>query len=228
MDTIIRGTAGEVVPEVLIGAWVTRVVAVMTMAVPKRESTFSTAGFGNWPWVTRKASEEFHSDCVVKIFESGQETKMVWGAFCRTTRSKLVFIPSKVKVDSTFYVNNIMHPHLVPLWYQCCEKYDWVTVIEDGAPGHKDYSIQYRNLNVLEATKWPAQSPDLNLIEALWLDMENELGETWGRIGDIKTLERALSMVWNAIPNQRLESLIRTMPEHLQAAIDADGGVTRY
>ena len=28
------------------------------------ESTFSTAGFGNRPWVTRKPSEEYHPDCV--------------------------------------------------------------------------------------------------------------------------------------------------------------------
>ncbi|KAG0129623.1 hypothetical protein HOY82DRAFT_487973 [Tuber indicum] len=53
----------------------------------------------------------------------------------------------------------------------------------------------------MEATKWPAQSPDLNLIETLLLDMENELGETWGRVGNIETLERTLIMVWNSIPN---------------------------
>ncbi|KAG0130857.1 hypothetical protein HOY82DRAFT_459952, partial [Tuber indicum] len=99
---------------------------------------------------------------------------------------------------------------------------------EDGAPGHKGYAIQYRNLNQVETTRWPAQSPDLNLIEALWLDMENELGETWGRIGDMATLERALNAVWNAIPTERLEGLIKSMLERLQAVIDADGGATRY
>jgi len=42
------------------------------------------------------------------------------------------------------------------------------------------------------------------------------------------TLEIALNTVWQAIPNKRLESLIRSIPQLLQAVIDADGGATRY
>src|SRR5437879_6558930 len=121
-----------------------------------------------------------------------------------------------------------MYPQLVPFWHRCCEAYGWVTVVEDGAPGHKGFTKHYRNLNQVETTQWPAQSPDLNLIEALWLDLENELGEIWGMIGDIPTLEAALNAVWNAIPDERLEGLIRSMPQHLQAVIEADGGPTRY
>jgi len=67
--------------------------------------------------------------------------------------------------------------------------------MEDGALGHKGFATQYRQRNGIETIRWPAQSPDLNLIEALWLDMENELGETWGRIGDLRTLEIALNTV---------------------------------
>ena len=177
------------------------------------KSTFSTAGFGNRPWVTRKATQEYHVDYVDETFESGRQSKIVWGAFCGTLKSKLVFVPTKAKVDSSFYVTKIMYPSLVPFWHRSCELYGWTTVVEDGAPEHKGFSIRYGDLNGIETTHWPAQSPDLNLIEHLWLDMENELGETWGRIGDIATLEAALTAVWYGIPNERLESLIRSMPE---------------
>ena len=43
------------------------------------------------------------------------------------------------------------------------------------------------------------QSPDLNLIEALWMDMETELGETWGRVGDIEVLQACLKAAWESI-----------------------------
>lgn len=61
------------------------------------ESSFSTSGFGHRPWVTRKADEEYHKDCVDEVFDSGRKSKMVWGAFCGTTKSSLVFIPGMAK-----------------------------------------------------------------------------------------------------------------------------------
>jgi len=72
------------------------------------------------------------------------------------------------------------------------------------------------------------QSSDLNLIEAVWLDMELELGEGWGQIGDIPVLEAALQTVWQGIPGDRLQGLIHSMPQRLQAVIDAEGGPTAY
>lgn len=153
---------------------------------------------------------------------------MVWGAFCGTLKSDLVFIPGKAKIDSVLYVETVMEPHLITFWHRTCEEYGWVGIMEDGAPGHKGAARQYRQLNEMESIKWPAQSPDLNLIEALWLDMESELGETWSRIGDIPALERALDIVWQRISCERLLELIDSMPQWLQAVIDAEGGAIVY
>lgn len=126
------------------------------------------------------------------------------------------------------YVETIMEPYLVPFWHHCCEEYGWAKVVEDGAPGHKKFAIQYRKLNEMDVIDWPAQSPDLNLIEALWMDMETELGETWGRVGDVQTLQAVLWQVWENIRKERLSSLVQSMPARLQAVIDAQGGATLY
>ncbi|KAF8535801.1 hypothetical protein BDD12DRAFT_750659, partial [Trichophaea hybrida] len=86
----------------------------------------------------------------------------------------------------------------------------------------------YRELNKVDTVQCLAQSQDLNLIEALWMDMETELGNTWGRIGDNPTLEACLTAVWKALPEKWLEDLIRSIPQRLQAVIDAEGGATAY
>jgi len=153
---------------------------------------------------------------------------MVWGAFCGRIKSDLVFIPGKATMDSALYVENVMEPHVVPFWHECREAYGWVAVMGDGVPGHKGFAKNYRQLNAMEHIPLPAQSPDLNLIEALWLDMEMELGETWAWIGDIPALERALNTVWQGIPGDRLERLIDSMAQWLQALINAEGGSTPY
>ena len=66
---------------------------------------------------------------------------------------------------------------------------------EDNAPGHKGYAKAYRGLNGMETLEWPAESPDLNLIEACWGDVETELGEIWERAADVEALQLYLAVL---------------------------------
>ncbi|RPA91301.1 hypothetical protein L873DRAFT_1714619, partial [Choiromyces venosus 120613-1] len=75
---------------------------------------------------------------------------------------------------------------------------------------------------------WPPQSLDLNLIEALWGDMETELGETFGWIKDIEVIIRVVKAIWDSIEISRLDGLIRSMPERLKAVIAAGSLATAY
>lgn len=192
------------------------------------ESYFSTIGFGHRPWVIRNAGEEDHPDCMDDIEKSGRKGVMVWGAFCGTMKSELVFVPNKVTLDSATYTEYILDPCLIPFWHQACEAYGWVMVVEDGAPGHQKFAKLCREKNGVDSMPWPAQSPDINLIERLWADMETELGETWGRIDNLELMKEALKAVWDSITESRLEELIRSMPDRLQAIIDVEGAATRY
>ncbi|RPA92782.1 transposable element Tcb2 transposase, partial [Choiromyces venosus 120613-1] len=74
---------------------------------------------------------------------------------------------------------------------------------------------------------WPSKSPDINLIEHIWEYKKHDISN-WKFVGGRRTLEKALNIVWNAIQNERFKSLIRTMPECLQAIIDTRGGATQY
>ena len=134
------------------------------------------------------------------------------------------FVSGKAKLDSAAYVTTIMEPHLDPLWNRRCEEYGRTVVVEDGVPGHKGHSKGYRELNGMGVIPWPPQSPDLNLIGALWGDrVRADLGKG-ERSGDTGA---AVKAAWDSITEERLEELIRSMPAQLQAVIDA-GHPTPY
>ncbi|RPB22313.1 hypothetical protein L211DRAFT_788844 [Terfezia boudieri ATCC MYA-4762] len=100
--------------------------------------------------------------------------------------------------------------------------------MEDGAPGHKGFARSCHERNHVDVLPWPPQSPDLNLIEALWGDIEQELGEMYGRISDTEILADATQAIWKEITGDRLRGLIRTMPDRLRAVIAAGGAATPY
>lgn len=199
------------------------------------QTPFSAAGLGHRPsgcqWVIRKLDEENHPDCVDETPSQpeGQQSRMLWGGFCGGVKSELVCIPGTAarELDPATYVTALMEPHLVPLWHRCCEEYGWAKVVDDGAPGHQEPAATYSQLNGVDVLGLPAQSPDLNLAEALWKDMEIKLGRVW-KGSDLEVLEAAVRAAWDKISVERLEGLIRSMPARLQAVIDADGSPASY
>ena len=86
------------------------------------ETYFSTIGFSHRPMVIRNAAEEFHPDCIDDWESSGRSGIMAWGAFCGQKKSDLVFVPSKVTIDSATYTKQILDRHLIPFWHAICEE----------------------------------------------------------------------------------------------------------
>ena len=106
--------------------------------------------------------------------------------------------------------------------------------MQDNAPSHKAaLTTRFLRAHGVEPIVWPAFSPDLNPIEAVWSLMkifiqtnypEFERGPQRSRNQVREIVEEA----WDAITPDQLYGLLVSMPARCQAVIDADGGPTRY
>ena len=83
--------------------------------------------------------------------------------------------------------------------------------------------------------EWPLFFPVLNPIENTWRPLKEnvhvvvpQLHKITNLDACIQTMSEVLPGAWDAIPDERFDSLIASMPSQVQAVIEADGWYTKY
>ena len=100
--------------------------------------------------------------------------------------------------------------------------------MQDNAPAHnaRQTKAAFANMGIIPLA-WPALSPDLNPIEHMWKWMKDWL-EKERPSATKQELKTAVREAWEAVPEEFLLKLIKSMPDRMQRVIDAQGGNTRY
>ena len=107
---------------------------------------------------------------------------------------------------------------------------------QDNAPIHKARkTMEFMEKNNLRTITWPANSPDLNLIEHLWPRLKRNIFTMWHaknrslkkemRTNDLGTF---VQDAWTLNDSVFLELLLDSMPWRVQAVIRARGGHVKY
>ena len=99
---------------------------------------------------------------------------------------------------------------------------------QDGASSHTSRSTQAflaaQRVNVLP--NWPANSPDLNLVEHCWTWIAKQLvGQSFTTEA---ALEDAIVAAWASRPPTLIPNLYNYMVRRLTAVMTSRGDVTRY
>lgn len=98
---------------------------------------------------------------------------------------------------------------------------------QDNVPSHRYGRVldwfELKNINTI---RWPAQSPDLNIIECVWNELKYRIkGETFL---DKDHLWKRLKKEWKSISQESIKELFESMPRRILAVKKARGGNTKY
>jgi len=190
------------------------------------ESLFEVGRNSRRPHVWRRKDEKYKSDCLAPSFKSGRTSIMIWGAFVGCTRLPLVIMPPGER-DGASFVKNVYDAALGPFLNDQENAADLV-VMEDGAPVHRcKVANIWKETKSLKRLDWPANSPDLNPIENVWHIIKDAVQKKHCPKSKDEMLI-AIEAEWKAIPDKKLELLVASMPDRINAVIEAKGGATRW
>ena len=108
--------------------------------------------------------------------------------------------------------------------------------MRDGARIHTANSVkewfQEHGIILLD---WPAYSPDLNPIENLWAILKELINKEYPTLfkegasqAAIDHFARVINEMWHEIPQEVIDSLIKSMDQRVNHVLAAKGWQTRY
>ncbi|KAA0725409.1 hypothetical protein E1301_Tti010430 [Triplophysa tibetana] len=99
---------------------------------------------------------------------------------------------------------------------------------QGGSPSHTSIStskfLKAKKIKMLQ--DWPAQSPDMNIIEHMWGRMKAEARKTKPK--NIDEFWEACKTAFFAFPDDFINKLYESLPNRMNAVLQADGSHTRY
>lgn len=193
------------------------------------ETRVSLHGSDRRQRVYRRPGERYSQCCIEETVAYGGGSVMVWGGISLTARTALVFIEPTAHargLTSHRYITEILADHVVP--YAGYIGQDML-LMQDNARPHAAYVVtQYLRDVGIPTMDWPARSPDLNPIEHLWDELKRRVRARVPAPMRLPELRIAIEEAWNAIPQDFIVTLVRSMNRRMLSVIRARGGNTEY
>lgn len=161
---------------------------------------------------------------------------MVWGGMTGYGLTDLHFIPSGMKINSDYYIDDILQRLVKPAFSDTAVQRTLFSAPnaglfqQDGARCHTSVkTIRWLDENVfsyIRPKEWPPNSPDLSPIENIW----STLSVSVYRDPEPKTiaqLRRRLRQAWKAVTPGTLVNLMNSMPGRMRDVIRMKGNTVR-
>jgi transposase len=190
------------------------------------ETKINCLGSDGRKWVWKKAGEGLSDRLVEGSLKFGGGSLMMWG--CMLWEGVGYGCKIDGRMDAELYTQ-ILEEDLQQSLEEYGKKVTDIIFQQDNDPKHKSRMatnwFQDHKYTVMD---WPAQSPDLNPIEHLWVHLKKKLAEYPEPPKGILELWERAEAEWNKIDKEVCQKLIESMPRRIEAVLKAKGGYTKY
>lgn len=160
------------------------------------------------------------------VKHGGGNNLMVWGCMGWHRVGKLTEVQGKMNAEQYC---EILDDGVVESFEKLEVKEEERIFQQDNDPKHTSKkAIQWFEDNNIQVLAWPAQSPDINPIEHLWVHLKKQMNQYSIPPRGVHELWERVAEEWNGITPETCQKLIESMPRRIQAVIKAKGGHTKY
>ena len=199
------------------GRWMNFITSDETMIY--LDGTYKTRG------IQYVSSEEDKSNVQVAPRKFHPKSVMVWVAFCAKGFLKPIFVPSKAKVNSEFYIDKILKPMI----REANELYgegNWI-FHQDSAPSHTAKKtiefLKNSKVKFIAPSEWPPHSHDCAPCD-FWLFSHLKREIRKHKVSSVHSLKLVVKRVLKKIPIAMIHRVLEAWPKRLRQVYNADGG----
>ena len=175
-------------------------------------------------YVKRKKDEGYRPD-LIPSRANRKFSVMIWGCICWAGVGTLTKVCGNIKSDK--YIS-ILDENIWPVIARHFPDNDYLFQ-DDNAPVHRSrVTQQYMANNHIKNMSWPAQSPDLNIIENVWLYLKRKLSENQHLITSETELYDAINQIWTTISTQYIQNLYTSIPRRVSQVIRFKVHLSKY
>lgn len=178
--------------------------------------------------VYRRQGERFVQCCIEEKVSYGGGSWTVWGGISAAGKTALEFVsgPRMPSLNADRYIRQCLETHVMP--YAEFVGPNFIFMHDNARPHTAGIVRNYLQDVGITVMEWPSRSPDMNPIEHLWDELKRRVRARHPAPQTLQELKTAIEEEWENIPQHVILTLINSMPNRMNAVINALGGNTSY
>ena len=150
---------------------------------------------------------------------------MFWGCISYYGVGTLKVVNGNMNSDNYF---EVLNEWLWPVVARHFANRRWIFQ-EDNSPCYVSlHSNHLKQENKVNTLPWPAQSPDINIIENVWEVLKHRVQRWTNEIRNASDLERVVQDIWSGLLFHYIQSLYNSLPWRVRCVLRTRGHITKY